>query len=57
MATVETSQQSNGYTPVTAHFKNFVKSHQATLEYLQRFGNPLERAKAGILMELAAGEG
>ena len=29
----------------------FVKNHQATLDYLSRFGSPIERAKVNTLLK------
>lgn len=39
----------------TASYVEFVKRHQATLNYMLKFGNATERAKAETLIELAEG--
>lgn len=36
-------------------YTTFVESHKTTLEYLLRFGSPIEQAKATVLIDLAAG--
>jgi hypothetical protein len=58
MTTVETNKQKQlGNAPAASYYKNIIESHMATLEYLSRFGNPVQRAKVAILFELAASEG
>jgi hypothetical protein len=36
-------------------YKEFVEGHKETLNYLLRFGSPIEQAKAGLLMDLGEG--
>lgn len=45
--------EKNGSGDTTFDFVAFVAGHRATMEYLLKFGNPVERAKVSILFELA----
>jgi len=40
---------------VTSTYTAFVEGHKTTLEYMLKFGSPMEQAKAGILIDLAGG--
>jgi hypothetical protein len=35
--------------------RDFVKNHEASLEYFCRFGTPIEQIKAELLLKIAAG--
>jgi hypothetical protein len=54
MANIETNQK-NDSCNAPVDITEFVKSHQATLDYLSRFGSPIERAKANTLLKLSFG--